>query len=119
MGALNCWESAGAIIATCQLFSGCFNGFISCPIRVRIAGELEGRLVEGQIDRLVVTDDDVIVIDFKTGAPPESWQDAPVGYREQIADYVALLANTYPGRNIRGLLFYVEGPVLLEPERES
>ena len=83
---------------------------------VRIAGELEGRLVEGQIDRLVVTDDDVIVIDFKTGAAPPSWQDTPVGYRDQIADYVALLANTYPGRNVRGMLFYIEGPVLLESE---
>jgi len=80
---------------------------------VRIAGELDGRLVEGQIDRLIVTDDDVIVIDFKTGTPPASWQDAPVGYRDQVADYVALLANTYPGRNIRGMLFYIEGPVLL------
>ncbi|MYE89313.1 double-strand break repair helicase AddA, partial [Candidatus Poribacteria bacterium] len=80
---------------------------------VRIAGELDGRLVEGQIDRLVVTNDEVTVIDFKTGAPPESWPEAPVGYRDQIADYVALLANTYPGRNIRGMLFYIEGPVLL------
>jgi len=86
---------------------------------VRIAGELDGRLVEGQIDRLIVTDDEVTVIDFKTGAPPPSWQDAPVGYRDQIADYVALLANTYPGPTIRGMLFYIEGPVFLEPERES
>ena len=86
---------------------------------VRIAGELEDRLVEGQIDRLIVTDDEVIVIDFKTGASPPSWQDAPAGYREQIADYVALLANTYPGRNVRGMLFYIEGPVLLEPDGES
>ena len=85
---------------------------------VRIAGELEGRLVEGQIDRLVVTDAEVIVIEFKTGAPPCSWKDAPDGYRDQIADYAALLAGVYPGRTIRGMLFYIEGPVLLEMERE-
>ena len=86
---------------------------------VRIAGELEGRLVEGQIDRLIVTDDEVIVIDFKTGAPPSCWRDAPEGYRGQIADYAALVADVYPGRTIRGMLFYIEGPVLLEMERES
>ena len=86
---------------------------------VRIAGELEGRLVEGQMDRLVVTDDDAIVIDFKTGAAPPSWRDAPVGYRDQIADYAALLAGVYPGRTIRGMLFYIEGPVLLEMEAEN
>ena len=84
---------------------------------VRIAGELEGRLVDGQIDRLVVTDGEVVVIDFKTGAPPPSWKDTPEGYRDQIADYAALVADVYPGRTIRGMLFYIEGPVLLEMER--
>ena len=86
---------------------------------VRIAGELEGRPVEGQIDRLVVTDDEVVVVDFKTGAPPSSWMDAPDGYRDQVSDYAALLADVYPGRTIRGMLFYIEGPVLLEMERET
>ena len=83
------------------------------------AGELDGRLVEGQMDRLVVTDDEVVVIDFKTGAPPSSWMDAPAGYRDQVGDSAALLADVYPGRAIRGMLFYVEGPALLEMEREA
>ena len=86
---------------------------------VRIAGELEGRPVEGQIDRLVVTDDEVVVVDFKTGAPPSSWMDAPEGYRDQVGDYAALLADVYPGRTVRGMLFYIEGPVLLEMERAT
>ena len=76
-------------------------------------------MVEGQIDRLVMTDGEVVVIDFKTGAPPSSWRDAPEGYRDQIADYAALLADVYPGRTIRGMLFYIEGPVLLKTEREA
>ncbi len=85
---------------------------------VRIAGEIDGHLVEGQIDRLIVSDHEVVVIDFKTGTPPSSWEDAPEGYRNQIADYVRLLADTYPERKVRGRLFYIEGPVLLAMESE-
>ncbi len=84
---------------------------------VRIAGDLDGELVEGQIDRLVVTDTEVTVIDFKTGRAPSSWGDAPAGYRKQVGDYARLLAKTYPGRPVRGMLFYIEEPVLLaDPE---
>ncbi len=80
---------------------------------VSIAGEIDGELVEGQIDRLVVTEEEVTVIDFKTGAAPASWAAAPAGYRKQVDDYARLLAKTYPERRIRGMLFYIEGPVLL------
>ena len=86
---------------------------------VRIAGEIDGHLVEGQIDRLIVTDQEVTVVDFKTGSPPSSWDASPESYRMQIADYARLLADTYPGRHIRGALFFIEGPVLLEMDSDS
>ena len=86
---------------------------------VRISGELEDRLVEEQIDRPVVTHDVLVVIDFKTSTPPSSWMDAPDVYRDQVADYAALLADVYPSRTIRGTLFCIEGPVLLEMKRET
>ena len=86
---------------------------------VRIVGEIDGHSVEGQIDRLIVTDNQVTVIDFKTGSPPSSWEASPESYRMQIADYARLLADAYPGRHIRGALFYIEGPVLLEMDSDS
>ena len=44
---------------------------------------------------------------------------APDGCRDQVGDDAALLADVYAGRAIRGMLFDVEGPVLLEMERET
>lgn len=86
---------------------------------VRIAGDIDGHSVEGQIDRLIVTDQEVTVIDFKTGVPPSSWEDAPESYRKQITDYAWLLAQAFPERRIRRMLFYIEGPALLEMVAES
>lgn len=83
---------------------------------VRIAGDIDGQLVEGQIDRLIVTDEEVTVVDFKTGDPPPSWNEVTLGYREQVADYATLVAKTYPGRRVQGMLFYIEGPVLLKAD---
>src|SRR5437868_2961815 len=58
---------------------------------VSIVGRLErpgGRpaLVSGQIDRLVVTEREVLIVDFKTNhAPPSRPDEAPRGYVRQLA----------------------------------
>ncbi len=80
---------------------------------VRIAGMIDDQPVEGQIDRLVVTADEVTAVDFKTGRGPRSWDETPAPYRRQIADYMALLSDTYPGHRIRGMLLYIESSQLL------
>src|SRR6185312_7028375 len=64
---------------------------------VSIVGRLErpaGRpaLVSGQIDRLVVTDSEVLIVDFKTNhAPPGRLEEAPRSYIRQLALYRAVL----------------------------
>ena len=66
---------------------------------VSIAGRLErpGRppaLVSGQIDRLVVTAAEVLIVDYKTNhAPPTAEAEAPPGYVRQLALYRAVLAE--------------------------
>lgn len=82
---------------------------------VPIVGRLEGRLVSGQIDRLVVTPTEVLIVDFKTNhAPPESPADAPEGYVRQLALYRAVLSHLYPQHRIRGALLWTETPDLME-----
>jgi ATP-dependent helicase/nuclease subunit A len=87
---------------------------------VSIAGRLErpGRppaLVSGQIDRLVVTGDEVLVVDYKTNhSPPASASDAPMAYVRQLALYRAVLAKLYPGRPVRAGLLWTETPDLME-----
>lgn len=79
-----------------------------------IIGEVEGRRLAGQIDRLMVSDTQVLAIDFKTGAPPAPGAEPPVAYRRQMEAYRALLACLYPGRRVRCALVYTAGPMLVE-----
>jgi ATP-dependent helicase/nuclease subunit A len=87
---------------------------------VSIVGRLErkgGRpaLVSGQIDRLVVTDSEVLIVDFKTNhAPPGRPEDAPRGYVRQLALYRAVLARLYPQLPVRAALLWTETPELME-----
>lgn len=81
---------------------------------VAIVGRLErpGRspaLVSGQIDRLVVTPNEVLIVDFKTNqTPPGSAAEAPAAYVRQLALYRAVLARLYPQRPIRAVLLWTE-----------
>ncbi|GKQ54145.1 double-strand break repair helicase AddA [Bradyrhizobium sp. Ce-3] len=87
---------------------------------VSIVGRLErpGRpkaLVSGQIDRLVVTPNEVLIVDFKTNhAPPKTAAEAPKGYIRQLALYRAVLAKLYPQRIIHAALLWTETPEMME-----
>ena len=87
---------------------------------VSIVGRLERlaaapALVSGQIDRLVVTPSEVLIIDFKTNhAPPSRLAEVPEAYVRQLALYRAVLARLYPERPIRAALLWTETPELME-----
>jgi ATP-dependent helicase/nuclease subunit A len=72
-------------------------------------------LVSGQIDRLVVTSDEILIVDYKTNhAPPRSIADAPASYRRQLALYRAVLAKLYPHLPIRAALLWTETIEMME-----
>ena len=87
---------------------------------VSIVGRLERpggtpALVSGQIDRLVVTPSEVLIVDYKTNhAPPKTAAEAPRGYVRQLALYRAVLAKLYPQRAVRAALLWTETPELME-----
>jgi ATP-dependent helicase/nuclease subunit A len=87
---------------------------------VSIIGRLEladrpPALVSGQIDRLVVTPAEVLIVDFKTNhAPPGTSAEAPRGYVRQLALYRAVLGKLYPQRAVRAALLWTETPELME-----
>jgi ATP-dependent helicase/nuclease subunit A len=71
--------------------------------------------VSGQIDRLAVSADAVLIADFKTDRlPPARVEDAPWSYVRQLALYRAVLARLYRDRPIRAALVFTEIPVLME-----
>ena len=87
---------------------------------VSIVGRLDrpGRspaLVSGQIDRLVVTADEVLIVDYKTNhAPPGAAAQAPAAYVRQLALYRAVLRKLYPQLPVRAALIWTETPQFME-----
>ncbi len=80
------------------------------PIAAVVAG---GHVVSGTADRLLVTEDRVLVVDFKTGRrAPAALDDVPPYHVRQMAAYVAALEVVFPGRRIAAGLLYTAGPVL-------
>ena len=72
-------------------------------------------LVSGQIDRLVVTPSEVLIVDFKTNhAPPATMAEAPAAYLRQLALYRAVLQKLYRERPVRAALLWTETPELME-----
>jgi ATP-dependent helicase/nuclease subunit A len=74
--------------------------------------------VSGQVDRLVVTPNAVLIADYKTNhAPPGNLDDAKTAhpnYLLQLALYRALLQTVFPGRSVRAALVWTETPDLME-----
>jgi ATP-dependent helicase/nuclease subunit A len=84
---------------------------------VAIVGRLnDGTLaVSGQVDRLAVTSDSVLIADYKTNRPaPRRLAEVPPAYVGQLALYRAVLAQLYPGKRIRAALVWTDVPDLME-----
>jgi ATP-dependent helicase/nuclease subunit A len=69
----------------------------------------------GRLDRLVVSDDEVLILDFKTNRPPPASEaDVPAIYLAQMALYRAGAQAVFPGRRIVTGLVFTDGPKLLQ-----
>lgn len=90
------------------------DGRAEAPIIGSIEG-LSGRMINGRVDRLVVREDEVQIIDFKTNRrPPKAESDVPLSYLLQMATYRAVLSQIYPQKAIKCALLWTEGPMLME-----
>jgi ATP-dependent helicase/nuclease subunit A len=83
-----------------------------------LVGLIEGpdgpEAVSGQVDRLCVQADKVLVVDFKTNRPPpESVAGVAPVYLRQMALYCAVLARIYPDRPVEAALLWTDGPRLM------
>ena len=81
---------------------------------VPIVGRLtDGRPVSGRIDRLAVTDEAVLVVDYKTDRrPPAPGAPAPDAYLAQLGAYAELVARIWPDRPVRAAILWTAAPRL-------
>ena len=69
----------------------------------------------GQIDRLVVLDEHVLIVDYKTNRPPPASAEAVAPtYIFQLAAYRLALKQIYPGKAVRAALLWTETPSIME-----
>ncbi|WP_417497349.1 double-strand break repair helicase AddA [Maricaulis sp.] len=74
-----------------------------------------GTKVRGQVDRLVVTDQEVLIVDYKTNRPPPADVSGVARvYLGQMAAYRALLRSLHPGKSVRCALLWTDAARLME-----
>ena len=91
---------------------------------VAIAGHIatrrRGRPVSGQIDRLAVLDDEVLLADLQDDRTPAATATSPrrAAYVAQLALYRRAAQDIYPGRRVRAFLIWTAGPPVQELRAE-
>ena len=81
---------------------------------VSIVGRLGATIVAGQVDRLAVTDNEVLVVDYKSNRnPPSDETTIPAIYCRQMAAYRAVLKNIYSDKSVSCYILWTEGPNLI------
>ncbi len=74
---------------------------------VPVSADLNGRRMHGVIDRLIVTEKDVQVIDFKSNMiVPDTAAACPDGLLRQIGAYSCALSQIYPDRDIKTAILW-------------
>jgi ATP-dependent helicase/nuclease subunit A len=80
-----------------------------------VAAVVEGEVIAGTVDRLLVTPDRILVVDFKTGRrAPADLAAAPEHHLRQMGAYAAALRVIFPGRPVEAALLYTAGPTLID-----
>jgi ATP-dependent helicase/nuclease subunit A len=75
--------------------------------------------IAGQIDRLAVRDDEVLIVDYKTNrAAPAAVEAVAPAYLYQLAAYRMAVREIVPGKSVRAALLWTQIPYLMEIPEE-
>ncbi|MGL1921397.1 MAG: double-strand break repair helicase AddA [Hyphomicrobiales bacterium] len=85
---------------------------------VAIVGYIENsgqeRLISGQIDRLLIGDDEILILDYKSNRPPPlQAENVSLQYLGQMAAYRELLRQTYPDHEIKSAILWTYNAQLM------
>ncbi|MGD9638832.1 MAG: double-strand break repair helicase AddA [Alphaproteobacteria bacterium] len=82
---------------------------------VGITGLVGKNIISGKIDRLLVTDDEVFIIDYKTSRmPPKTIAEIPPIYLYQMSSYKDAIMQIYPRKKIKCAIIWTAIPILME-----
>jgi ATP-dependent helicase/nuclease subunit A len=82
---------------------------------VPISGDMgDGKMISGQIDRLVIGHNKILIVDFKTNRPsPRSENDIPEAYKKQLRAYKIAISRIFPEKEIFCALLWTDQPLLM------
>jgi ATP-dependent helicase/nuclease subunit A len=76
------------------------------PFLVDLIRDGEDVRLAGRIDRLVIDDSGVTVVDYKSDASPKSLADVPGNYVTQLGLYALVAGQLFPGRTVRAAILW-------------
>ena len=81
---------------------------------VPLMGMVNGRIISGQIDRLIVEKERVMIVDFKTNRPAaKHLAEVPKAYLKQLNAYKELVQKIYPDKKIETYILWTDTAVLM------
>lgn len=103
-----------AIMAAPHLSDVFTSGLAEVDVTAHIPA-IGGARIHGAIDRLVIRDDHVFAIDYKSNRLiPTQSVDVPVGILRQMAVYRDALRQIYPGKEVRTAVLWTRSATLME-----
>lgn len=93
------------VFCLCHTYKDLFSQ--TSKAEVPIIGEVDGKIISAKVDRLVISDDKVIIVDYKTNRPAaKTLRDVPALYLNQLKTYKILLQKIYPNKKIETYLLW-------------
>ncbi len=89
------------------------DALVEAPISAALP-ELEGAMMSGTVDRLVIGQDVVLAVDFKSNrVVPERVEDTPEGVLRQLGAYASALTQIYPDKRVETAVLWTQTAQLM------
>ncbi len=74
---------------------------------VPVIGEVGGKIISAQLDRLVILPQKIMIVDFKTNRPAaKNLEQTPLNYVKQLAAYAELLHKIYSDKTVETYILW-------------
>ncbi|MFN3576896.1 MAG: 3'-5' exonuclease, partial [Tabrizicola sp.] len=86
---------------------------------VALTAPWQGRILAGSIDRLILTPDRALIVDYKSNAViPDRAEAVPEGILRQLGAYAHMVGQICPNRRIETAILWTRGPLLMPVDPE-
>ncbi|MCP4392951.1 MAG: double-strand break repair helicase AddA [Alphaproteobacteria bacterium] len=86
----------------------------SSRAEVPVIGVINNTVISGIVDRLVITEKEVLIVDYKTNKiPPKTPDKIPQIYKSQMASYANVLQSIYPKKEVKTAILWTETPAIM------